>query len=631
MKKSKSTKRALTTSIISMVLCLAMFVGTTFAWFTDTASTNVNSIQAGTLDVELIQANSEDKLGESLKWVKADDDKGQEVLWEPGASYSLEGFRIKNNGNLALKYEVQISGIIGSAKLLDVIDFTVQVGSQSPTKLDKLSGKLAANAESDVITITGTMNTSAGNEYQGLSIEGITITVVATQDSVEYDSTSNDYDKDAVLPVNSSAQGNLVVDQSSSENATVKEDQTISDSVMSVTYPKGIKLNTNQVSTGDDGIKKSSVTQNLKYEDDAPSESLKEKSVSILTSQAVAQYQLELPVDTSNDSILVEAVIQYTPNLSGVVVYHSGVKLPSTSGSGEYAEYDSTSGKITLHLYHASPIDIVYDRPGMATVTTADELKAALADKEISTIVLNDNISLNEIIDVEHDVTIDFNGKILTAEGDWTSKSNRAIDVADSKLIFVDSSANKNGKFVTAYGGVKLWGESASFELNDITIECAVSYAVTSGWNANNATVVMNSGKILGGAFNISDYKWKGTPNNVIINGGEINEQDPSVYAGIYLGASNVTINDGTFKGDGNPNIITIGSGVEGKLTVNGGSFTTTGTFPYGDFKDMISCTTKGAAVLKGGTFNVKPIDDYIADGYKVVENNNGTWTVTKS
>lgn len=44
---SKSTKRALLVSALSLVVCLAMLVGTTFAWFTDTATTGVNKIVSG--------------------------------------------------------------------------------------------------------------------------------------------------------------------------------------------------------------------------------------------------------------------------------------------------------------------------------------------------------------------------------------------------------------------------------------------------------------------------------------------------------------------------------------------------------------------------------------------------------
>ena len=57
MTNCKSTKRALLGSVMAMVLCLAMLVGSTFAWFTDTASTGVNKIQAGNLDIEIQDEN----------------------------------------------------------------------------------------------------------------------------------------------------------------------------------------------------------------------------------------------------------------------------------------------------------------------------------------------------------------------------------------------------------------------------------------------------------------------------------------------------------------------------------------------------------------------------------------------
>ena len=53
MTTSKSTKRALVSSALAILMCVAMLIGTTFAWFTDTASTAVNKIQAGTLDIAL--------------------------------------------------------------------------------------------------------------------------------------------------------------------------------------------------------------------------------------------------------------------------------------------------------------------------------------------------------------------------------------------------------------------------------------------------------------------------------------------------------------------------------------------------------------------------------------------------
>ena len=199
MNNKKTTKCALLSSVMAIVLCLAMLIGTTFAWFTDSASTAVNKIQAGTLDVQLLDESGNSLEGRTLAWQKAAGAENEEVLWEPDCTYNLQSFKIKNNGNLALKYKIAISGIGGDAELLDAIDFTVTGvdGVATAAALNGFEGKLAANSMTDAITISGHMKESAGNEYQGLTIDGIGITVYATQDTVENDSYNNQYDASA--------------------------------------------------------------------------------------------------------------------------------------------------------------------------------------------------------------------------------------------------------------------------------------------------------------------------------------------------------------------------------------------------------------------------------------------------
>ena len=195
MTSSKSTKRALISSTLAILMCVAMLIGTTFAWFTDTASTAVNKIQAGTLDVQLLDASGNSLEGQTLSWQKATGaPDGEQVLWEPGCTYKLQPITIKNAGNLALKYKVIISGIKGSAKLNEVIDWTIS-GADINTEYSLTAGA------SNTLTIEGHMQETAGNEYQDLSIDGIGITVVATQDTVEYDSNNNTYDENAEYPI----------------------------------------------------------------------------------------------------------------------------------------------------------------------------------------------------------------------------------------------------------------------------------------------------------------------------------------------------------------------------------------------------------------------------------------------
>ena len=207
MNTKKATKRALLTSIMALVMCVVMLVGTTFAWFTDTASTAVNKIQAGNLKVLLVDENGNDLEGKTLEWKTADNRAQAQILWEPGCTYELQPVRVKNDGNLALKYKIVISGIDGDAKLNEAIDWTISYGNDGATDANnqvKVNGGavpgeyfLLPEGAADTLTIKGHMKEEAGNEYQGLSIDGIGITVYATQYTYENDSKDNTYDEDA--------------------------------------------------------------------------------------------------------------------------------------------------------------------------------------------------------------------------------------------------------------------------------------------------------------------------------------------------------------------------------------------------------------------------------------------------
>ena len=200
MTSSKSTKRALISSTLAILICVAMLIGTTFAWFTDSASTAVNKIQSGTLDVALEMStdgiNWENAEGKTLTFKTTDNRAAGQILWEPGCTYELPQLRVVNNGNLALKYKIQITGIQGNAKLNEVIDWTIDDAAINLTEVNLPAGQTGA-----AFTIKGHMQETAGNDYQGLTIDGIGITVVATQDTVEKDSNSDQYDKDATYPV----------------------------------------------------------------------------------------------------------------------------------------------------------------------------------------------------------------------------------------------------------------------------------------------------------------------------------------------------------------------------------------------------------------------------------------------
>ena len=227
--KLKSKKSALLMSFTSLLICFAMLVGSTFAWFTDTATTGVNKIVAGKLDVglEMKDSNGEwiNAEGKTLEFVKAAGAAENEaVLWEPGCTYKLPELRIVNNGNLALKYKVEITGIKGDAKLNKVIKWTIVEGAEANAikENEVPTGEyflLPAGATTAPLTIEGHMDQNAGNEYQNLTIDGIGITVLATQYTYENDSKDDQYDKDAAY-----AQGAYIVGLADENGKTVTFD-----------------------------------------------------------------------------------------------------------------------------------------------------------------------------------------------------------------------------------------------------------------------------------------------------------------------------------------------------------------------------------------------------------------------
>ena len=372
MTNRKSTKRALLGSVMAMVLCLAMLVGATFAWFTDTASTGVNKIQAGNLDVALemkdASGNWVSAEGKTLDFVKAADAKGEAILWEPGCTYTLPELRVVNNGNLALKYKVVITGINGSAKLNEAIEWTigdVAMGAEQ---------HLAAG-ESNAFTIKGHMKESAGNEYMNESIDGIAITVVATQDTVESDSFDKDYDAGAEYPV-------VAVANVNTNGDTVLKDKE-EDHTIQVTVPAGAL---------DEGV------QSLKLE---VVKSAAPAGVQVASTESSQSYEVTMKDQNGNavstNGTLMTVEMNVGKNRTALKLYHDGEKMTNDIGTltdaADHYVYDAATGYVTMKVSHFSPFTAVFARDywtdhaadGYATpVDTANKVVTVSSAEELA-------------------------------------------------------------------------------------------------------------------------------------------------------------------------------------------------------------------------------------------------------
>ena len=227
MTKSKSTKHALLCSVLATVLCAAMLVGTTFAWFTDSVTSGRNRIAAGNLDVELYHGDALDETvnGATDLFTNAD---GSAILWEPGA-IAYENFKVANEGSLALKYQLAMNIVdyntVEGKSLADVLKVAVLEGetftgdrtaAQALTFDSTLSdfvkeGNLAAEAEDTYAVVIYWEPGANDNDYNlnngKTSSDGeplyidLGITLTATQDTVESDSFDNQYDAGALYPI----------------------------------------------------------------------------------------------------------------------------------------------------------------------------------------------------------------------------------------------------------------------------------------------------------------------------------------------------------------------------------------------------------------------------------------------
>lgn len=227
-KKVGGTKRALLTSVLALVLSLAMLAGSTFAWFTDTASTGVNRIVSGNLDVGLQYWDKESG------WLDAEDSKDlfdENALWEPGYT-QIVYLKVKNNGNLALTYAMQITPVHETVgvnvdgeefKLSDYIKFGwttftadengtpvaldreaaqtgVGEGTQLGTTLHRQAAKPMEAGAEELVALVAWMPEDVGNEANYSTVQPtieLSLKVLATQAGVESDSFDKTYDEDA--------------------------------------------------------------------------------------------------------------------------------------------------------------------------------------------------------------------------------------------------------------------------------------------------------------------------------------------------------------------------------------------------------------------------------------------------
>ena len=587
MANSKQTKRALLTSALAILACVAMLIGSTFAWFTDTASTAVNRIEAGTLKLKLEYATAWNEDGTVKTWDDAKDKTlsfiqktengyvaNADILWEPGATYRLQQLRISNVGNLALKYKVVISGIGGSAKLNEVIDWTIKLGDGTYTlgQEHHLAAKTADTTDFDELTIEGKMQETAGNEYQGKEIKDISVTVYAVQDTVESDSFGDQYDAkaDGTPDING---WSWTDDVAVTGTVTAGEDTALKDREVDPTVTAAIPA-------GSTTAEKLTL---IKTKAEAPADLTIDAGNETVTADIKLVDQNGNKV-TAQDGKFFTLTMQLEPNRTVKNFYHHGTALKkSTAASVKNANdqyyYDAKTGVVTFTTDDFSPFTAEYAFGGgngtkaYPYLIATGEQALAMEDSKGYFKLVDDVVVTDEIYLSGKSYTVDLNGHTVRLEyADGVKPNNGSVFYIGGKggnLTINDSSAAQTGAVIGS----------------DKTYTNKVTSAVRAG---NFGKLTINGGHFYGtseGTSCIFVYTSlsSGSKATVVINGGKFETATPSNGTYFVLnhqdGATagcTITVNGGSFK-EYNPGVTVVDpvNAKTGKILLGTGCTTT--------------------------------------------------------
>ena len=422
------------------------------------------------------------------------------------------------------------------------------------------------------------MKQDAGNEYKGLSIDGIKITVYATQLAYESDSTNKDYDENATYyPVIDEAGlkdalkagGDISVEKDVPTSGT----DTLSARTI-ITKPTNLNLKGKIVSPdnmGNNSTNFVALVVDANTTIDAAANggidtgvnggyAINVRNGAKLTINSGYYYGGGTAVQVQEGELVINggffAVEPYSNPTYGYEyllncidsAYKDGTAKITVKG-GTFVNFNPADCKAegagtnfvaegyTVISETQANGDVWYTVVKGTTASTSDELASAVENG--GTVVLNDNVTLSAPIAIpaSKDVTIYMNGKTVTA----------------------------TGNFVTVNAGAKL--------------------------------------TISGGTVDSGRYVFMVDGGEVVVNGGNFTAQE-AVCA--LFGGSKLTVNDGTFTAKDNAVIATNGSSqYDGcEITINGGIFnaniTTAGYIACG-----IYVANKDTVNVNAGTFNV--------------------------
>lgn len=482
----KFNKKALLASILSLLLCATMLVGTTFAWFTDTASSTGNKIVAGKLNIDLELLDKETNIWESIKENK--DPIFNYEDWEPGYT-DVKLLRVENQGTLALKWKAVFVSATSLSDLANVIDVYVKpygvvadastvtyptdrtldgynrVGTVAEfvNTIEETTYGILLEGETAYLGIALKMQESADNKYQEMDLGAFDINIVATQLASEFDSIGNKYDEDATYPVIMSTTAPVVSGKDTklsytSQNGAVK--------TADVVVPKDAAL--------EDGVTELTLTITEAAEPNA--------NVKVTDSQTATTYNIDVSGLADDNTAPVQVTLTIEKGLENVKLYHKDVLISST--------YDPATGVLAFETAGFSPFTVVNTVNKLVSADVEDVQADVKAGGDV---VLADSITIEANLSsgygktgivVDNGAVIDGQGKTVTVNG-----ANATWDCA----INPKSGTIKNMTVSGAFRGIFMSGANGDVVIDNVIIKNVVYTFNSDAGNKNYSVVIKNS------------------------------------------------------------------------------------------------------------------------------------------
>ena len=634
MTKKHSTKRALIASVLVLCLCLTSFIGTTFAWFTDSVTSANNIIKSGSLDVVL-----EYKTDYADDWQIVDENTkifNKDALYEPGYT-EVVYLRVSNAGTLALKYNLKAN--IASEKsstnvngdefklsdylqigsyvqdeynygfnyadiLMPVMFGTREAALSNVRSLETLSKAntvftsdapiLVGDKTAQVLAIVLTMPEDVGNEANaksGFAAPEINlgITLTATQMTAEQDSFGADYDEGALYLANAS--------ESVKVKANASAALTVAKSAVSANVPakiiEALPAGITEISLGHSDPVVDNTKGTVSF-DSIEIFDQNGKAIDLSALDTDAKITVTLPVDLADGT--------------DVVIYHDGEQIATATVA---------SGFVTYEAAHFCEV-VVTDAENVYDYVVCDLEGLTTAFAKGGSVLLTDDVKLEKLVSVMPgaDVKLDMNGKKITVN--QNTASNTLIYVKDgaSLVIYgngtIDLEAVSTMAIFAPYGSLTI--ENGTFIRDEVKTVTNKTTGLFMGAKSTNSNVVIN-----GGYFDAGYYD-KNAANIEAILAGEAKLEETADDIAKRNNSKDANLVRTALKD--NVSVLLNHSGY-GSVKIYGGTFV--GANPaWGDEGCMLPTTPEylrpwsyyQGALLDGQEYNAEEI--VLPDGYSI-------------